>query len=325
MHQPQDARIHRLAGETMGTRWSLRLANADFLPLEDVRGLVQSVLDAVIAQMSNWDARSVISEFNRLPAGDWLELPPAFSRVLSAALEWARRSGGALDPTMGALVSLWGFGPRADPLAPHSGVAPSAEVIASTLAVVGFDRLERLDLSAESVRIRQSGGLQLDLCGIAKGFAVDEVVLRLQQAGWAGGLFEIGGELRSWGTRPDGSDWRVQLGGSSEPVDSPLVVAVQGGAFATSGDYWHHFAADGRRYSHTLDPRTGWPIEHALASVTVHHRECMHADALATVLTVLGPNEGMAFAQDNDIAAVMWEHGSAVPLVSAAWKARFAS
>ena len=194
MHQPQDARIHRLAGETMGTRWSLRLANADFLPLEDVRGLVQSVLDAVIAQMSNWDARSVISEFNRLPAGDWLELPPAFSRVLSAALEWARRSGGALDPTMGALVSLWGFGPRADPMAPHSGVAPSAEVIASTLAVAGFDRLERLDLSAESVRIRQSGGLELDLCGIAKGFAVDEVVRRLQQAGWLGGLKKKGGE-----------------------------------------------------------------------------------------------------------------------------------
>ena len=87
------------------------------------------------------------------------------------------------------------------------------------------------------------------------------------------------GELRSWGQRPDERPWQVQLGTGAAERES-LVVAIKDGAFATSGDYWHQFVVDGRRYSHTLDPRTGWPVQHDLASVTVFHAECMHADAL---------------------------------------------
>ncbi|MEG3003189.1 MAG: FAD:protein FMN transferase, partial [Comamonas sp.] len=130
---------------------------------------------------------------------------------------------------------------------------------------------------------------------------------------------------------PDGKPWQVQLGGQATDAYAPLVVGLpsdpeDGGSFATSGDFWHHFSVDGKRYSHTLDPRTGRPIEHGLSSVTVFHPECMHADALATVLTVLGPLQGLEFAEQHGIAAVLYEHGAAAsttaerhPAMSSAW------
>lgn len=307
LQHAQDGRIHRLSGKTMGTTWSLRVVNADFRPMEPVQALVQEVLDAVIAQMSNWEADSAITQFNQSKAGEVQELPAEFAHVLGAALHWARRSGSALEPSMGALVSLWGFGPRQRPLAPHRAQTPSPESIDALLQTSGW---RHLDWNAQTRQLRQPGGLELDLCGIAKGFAVDAVVQQLQAAGWAAGLFEIGGELRSWGQRPDARPWQVQLGTGAQSDGQGLVVAVKEGAFATSGDYWHQFVVEGRRYSHTLDPRTGWPVQHDLTSVTVFHAECMHADALATVLTVLGPEEGMAFAHQHDIAAVLSTHAA---------------
>lgn len=304
-HQ-QDGRIHRLSGQTMGTNWSLRLVNVDYQPMPPVQVLVQQVLDEVIAQMSNWEADSVITRFNQSNPGRVWTLPGEFAHVLEAALHWAKLSGAAMDPSMGALVSLWGFGPRQNPLQPHLAQTPPEAEIARLLETSGH---RHLSWNARTRQLVQPGGLELDLCGIAKGFAVDWVVQKLQAAGWAAGLFEIGGELRSWGQRPDGRPWQVQLGSGSEADDSALVVAVKDGAFATSGDYWHQFVVDGQRYSHTLDPRTGWPVQHDLASVTVFHEECMHADALATVLTVLGPQQGMDFARQHEIAAVLSSHG----------------
>ena len=304
-HQ-QDGRIHRLSGQTMGTNWSLRLVNADYQPMQPVQALVQQVLDEVIAQMSNWEADSAISRFNQSNPGQVQTLHAEFAHVLEAALHWAKLSGAAMDPSMGALVSLWGFGPRQNPLQPHLAQTPSEAEIVKLLQTSGY---RHLSWNAQTRELLQPGGLELDLCGIAKGFAVDWVVQQLQAAGWAAGLFEIGGELRSWGQRPDERPWQVQLGTGSQTDDSTLVVAIKDGAFATSGDYWHQFVVDGRRYSHTLDPRTGWPVQHDLASVTVFHEECMHADALATVLTVLGPQQGMDFAQQHEIAAVLSSHG----------------
>ncbi|WP_370682327.1 FAD:protein FMN transferase [Comamonas sp. GB3 AK4-5] len=323
LQHPQDARSQRLAGGTMGTTWSLRLSNPDFLPLEPVQAELQQVLDTVIAQMSNWEADSLISRYNAAPAGSVHALPAQFVQVLDAAMLWAQRSGGAMDPSMGGLVALWGFGPRAQPLQPHSGAVPSQAQIDALHAQSGH---QRLPWAAGGTQLLQPGGVELDFCGIAKGFAVDAVVELLQAHGWRGGLFEIGGELRCWGQRPDGSPWRVQLASGPEAVQSPSVVSVQEGAFATSGDCWHQFAHGGRQYSHTLDPRTGWPVAHGLASVTVYHAACMHADALATVLTVLGPDEGMAFARQHGIAAVFTRHGpQAQPCATPAWRSQFGS
>lgn len=312
MQRQQDRSLQTLGGATMGTTWSLRLVNPGFAPLAPVQALVQDTLDAVIGQMSNWEADSALSLFNCAPAGSWHTLPPELTQVLDAALHWARACDGAWDPTVGALVALWGFGPRPDPLAPHAGTPPSAAAIAQALAVCGHQRLQ-WDLAEHSAerRLWQPGGLQLDLSGIAKGFAVDWVAERLQQAGWSHALLEIGGELRAWGRRPDGSPWRVAVAGRATGqggAADPLVLSLKDGALATSGDHWHGFEHQGRRYSHTLDPRTGWPVPPTLTSVTVWHGQCLHADALATVLTVLGPETGWDFALQQQIAAVFTEH-----------------
>lgn len=328
MQRQQDSSLHRLTGQTMGTTWSLRLLNPDFLDLQAAQTCVQAVLDEVIALMSNWEPDSLISRFNAAPAGRRFDLPPPFVQVLQAALHWARLSGGAMDPTMGALVSLWGFGPAAHGDKSREAIKPIAEDMELLLSRSGHERLDWENGQA----LVQPGGLSLDFCGIAKGFAVDAVVQRLQSSGWNTGLFEIGGELRSWGAKPDGKLWQVQLGGQTTEDYAPLVVGFAGGSLATSGDFWHHFSVDGKRYSHTLDPRTGRPIEHGLSSVTVFHPECMHADALATVLTVLGPRQGLEFAEQHGIAAVLYEHVAAAsttaerhPAVSSAWNKRFKS
>lgn len=327
MHMQQDRSLQTLGGATMGTTWSLRLVNPDYAPLAPVQALVQSTLDAVIAQMSNWEADSRLSQFNAAPAGSWHALPAQLSTVVDAALHWARACHGAWDPTVGALVALWGFGPRADAQAPHSAQLPSPGEIAAALAHCGYQRLQQRDREW-----LQPGGVQLDLSGIAKGFAVDWVAERLQQAGWQHALLEIGGELRAWGQRPDGQPWRVGVAGLAPGVvaDAPWAVPLRDGALASSGDHWHVFTHGGQRYSHTLDPRTGRPVAHALTSLTVFHAQCMHADALATVLTVLGPEAGWDFALAHGVAAVFHTHPDAVHpqgqrRCTPAWELQFAA
>nr|WP_312989884.1 FAD:protein FMN transferase [Comamonas koreensis] len=324
MQHAQDGSLHSLQGATMGTTWSLRLANPDYAPLAPVQALVQQTLDAVIAQMSNWEADSCLSRFNGAAADTWHVLPPELAQVLDAALYWARACDGAYDPTVGALVSLWGFGPRADPQAPHSGQPPAQAAIDRALQVCGHQRLQ---WQPQLRRLLQPGGLQLDLSGIAKGYAVDWVAERLRAAGWQHALLEIGGEIRAWGHKPGGQPWRVAVAGVAG--DEPLAVPLGDGALASSGDHWHVFMHGGRRFSHSLDPRTGRPVAHALTSVTVYHRECMHADALATVLTVLGPEAGWQFALQQQLAAVFHSHPDAgqpqgLRRMTPAWQQRFA-
>ncbi|WP_255578119.1 MULTISPECIES: FAD:protein FMN transferase [Comamonas] len=330
MQLQQDRSLQTLGGATMGTTWSLRLVNPDYAPLAPVYALVQSTLDEVIAQMSNWEADSRLSRFNAAAPGSWHELPAELAQVIDAALHWAQVCDGAWDPTVGALVALWGYGPRAQPQQAHSGQLPSEAEVAQALRHCGYQRLQ---WEPAQRRLLQPGGLQLDLSGIAKGFAVDWVAQRLQAAGWQHGLLEIGGEILGWGQRPDGQPWRVAVAGlppEAQGSATPEAVPLQGGALATSGDHWHVFTQGGRRYSHTIDPRTGQPVAHALTSITVFHAACMHADALATVLTVLGPQAGWDFALAQHVAAVFHTHPDAAHpqgqrRSTPAWDARFAS
>lgn len=307
--------LQTLAGEAMGTTWSVRLCNPQFAPLAPVRAAIEEALALVVRQMSNWEPESEVSRFNRAPAGSWHTLSPEFFAVLQAARHWAQASGGAFDVGVGPLVSRWGFGPRADPLADPAAPAamPSAQELQALRPGAG------LVLHDDAMQALQPGGLQLDLSGIAKGYSVDLVVQALQAQGWTDFLAEVGGELRASGTRPGGQAWRVAVAGAEGAL--PLV----GMAIATSGDHWHAFEHGGRRYSHTIDPRTGEPVAHALASVTVLHAECMHADALATVLTVLGPVEGLAFATQQGVAALLCERSAegAVWTATPAWRERF--
>jgi len=290
------SRVHAFAGATMGTTWCVRLVAAPSLPHEPVRRAIQSALDAVVAQMSTWDAWSTLVAFNRAAPGSWHALPDALAEVLACAREVAGASDGAFDPTAGALVDAWGFGP-----ALRRGM-PDEASLTRARARAGW---RRLIVDPARRAWQQPGGLALDLSAIAKGFGVDLVARRLDALGFDSHLVEVGGELRGSGVKPDGQPWWVQLEHPADVAPETTLVALHGLAVATSGDYRRWFEHDGTRYSHTIDPRDGRPVRHGLASVTVLHAECMRADAWSTALTVLGPDDGLALADRLGLAACL--------------------
>lgn len=272
----------------MGTTWSVQAV----APPAELAAHVKQILDGIIAQMSHWEPSSAISRFNCAAPGAWRQLPPEFSAVLAATQAVSAASGGAFDPAMGALADLWGFGPLG------SRPVPDARAVAQA-------RDGSIEHDALLLRARRFGFASLDLSGIAKGYAVDAVVGRLRALGVADFLAEIGGEFAGAGIRPDGQPWWVDI----EPVPGAALegvrVALHGLAIATSGDYRRWFTAEGRHYAHTLDPRTGMPLDNGVASVTVLHAQCMLADAWATALTVLGPDAGMVTAERENLAMHM--------------------
>lgn len=285
-------------GETMGTTWSVAWAASPSAADQDTLDAgIRAVLAEVVAQMSNWDEASDVSRFNRAAPGSWQVLPADCFTVLKTALQVARDSGGAFDPSAGPLVDLWGFGS-----APRRAQAPALAALEQARAQCAW---QRIAIDEAGSRVQQPGGIRLDFCAIAKGFGVDAVSRYLSGQGIDSHLVEIGGELRGHGVKPDGMPWWVALetppGGGATGHET--LVALHGLSVATSGDYRRYFDSGGQRYAHTLDPRTGYPASHALASVTVLHPQCMMADALSTALTVLGPEAGMVFARRHALAA----------------------
>lgn len=275
------APVADLAGETMGTTWRVLFARPRGVDPAAVRRAIELRLAGLVGEMSHWEAASLLSRFNRLAAGSWMTLPPDFAHVVAAALQVAAESDGAFDPTLGRPVNLAGFGPAfADP-------AP-----ARAMAEAGW---RRLDYDRAARRLRQPGGLWLDLSGIAKGYAVDAVADLLGTHGIAHCLVEIGGELVGRGVRPDGDPWWVDLEDPPGATLAPLRIALHGIAVATTGNY--------RRGAHTLDPATGTSTDNAVIAVSVIHADAMHADAWATVLAVLGAEAGVALATRHGIAA----------------------
>jgi thiamine biosynthesis lipoprotein len=300
------SRLHTLSGISMGTDWSARmlLPPAMLPPAADaeLQGMLQHELDEIVAQMSHWDGSSQLSRYNRAPGGSWHALPPQFYEVMDFALTVREDTGGAYDPAAGSLVNLWGFGPtnRYDQAGFY---APAREVVAAVLAQRQGHR-PRLDRDSRS--LYQPGGAILDLSSVAKGYAVDCLALRLEALGIRHYLVEVGGELRGAGVKLDGQPWWVELEGVPDTAGSPIpqsVVALHGLAVATSGDYRRYFHHARRRASHTLDPRTGYPIANDVASVTVLAATCMAADALSTALTVMGVDAGLPFAEERGLAA----------------------
>ncbi len=289
--------VQQLDGRTMGTTWSVQVVAARGQDLRAAERVIASELERVDAQMSTWRADSDISRYNEAAAGSRQPLPTAFAQVLRAAIEVADASGGAFDPTIGPLVRLWGFG-----LDGRTSETPDAGAIATVRARVGW---QRLNLDAQQ-RLLQPGGVELDLSSIAKGHAVDRIAEGLEAAGYRAFLVEIGGELRGRGAKPDGSAWRIAIESPMQGGGEPLaVLELDDGAVATSGDYRNHYVLDGLRHSHLIDPRSGAPVAHAGLSVTVVHDSCMWADAWATALHVLGPEQGMALAEEHGLAVLM--------------------
>ncbi len=299
VHSGDTLTLATLGGQSMGTTWSVRLALRPGADLHAFHAGIQRQLDLVVAQMSTWEADSDISRFRDASAGSWQLLPGEFSRVLDAALEVAGASDGAFDPTVGPLVELWGFGAGG-----HPRQVPHDAALAAARARCGWQRIQR---RAGDGALYQPGDLQLDFSGIAKGFGVDLVTGYLQGIGIGAALVEIGGELRGYGRKPDGEPWRVLVEAAEDDAAGgslpPRVLPLDGCAVATSGDRWHRFEQEGERYSHSLDPRTGRPVRHAAASITVLADDAMHADAWATALTVMGQEAGIAHARAHGLAA----------------------
>ncbi|MES2172945.1 MAG: FAD:protein FMN transferase [Pseudomonadota bacterium] len=264
----------------MGTSWSAQIVD----PPARCESAIEAVLARIIDQMSNWEADSAISRFNRAAIGAWMPLPADMLTVLRAGLDMARLSGGAFDPAIGLLVDQWGFGPD------HGPAAASVNAPWTHIEVEGDSARRHADVA-------------LDFSGIAKGFAVDAAAAQLRAMGVANFLIEIGGELRGEGIKPDIQPWWVDVESPPDLAVPILRIALCGQCVATSGDYRRFRIEDGTRLSHSIDPATGAPIAAGVASVTVLHDSAMLADAWATAITVMGPDKGMALATRHDLAA----------------------
>lgn len=293
----------KLSGSTMGTTYHVTVVRQaeDKLDQQQLQQAIDQQLQQINQQMSTYIADSELVKLNNAPVGEWVVVSENLFNVLMMSLELGWLSNGAFDITMGPLVELWGFGAsvKAD-----RGAIPSANQIQSALKNVGYQHIE-FDITTNS--IRKQLPVRLDLSAIAKGFGVDKVAELLLYAGYKDFMVEIGGELRLQGSSPRGTPWRIGI----EQPDALSVgevyssVSVSGVAMATSGEYRNYFERDGRRYSHTLDPLTGYPIDHRLVSVTVIADSAAYADGLATVINVLGAEKGLELAAKQDLAVYM--------------------
>ena len=317
---PPGSVLRRAAGRSMGTDWSVRLMLPEGVDGAALAQALQRELDAIVAQMSHWEADSLLSRYNRAEAGSWHALPPQFFEVAEYALRVAGDSGWAYDPAAGALVNLWGFG-AAGRYDQAGFYAPAPEAIA---AVQSRRAASRPVLDREGRHLLQPGGAILDFSSVAKGYGVDRLGLCLERLGVCHYLVEVGGELRGAGVKPGGEPWWVEIEGVPDAGCNPTqaVIALHGLAVATSGDYRRWFHHGLTRASHTLDPRTGRPVANGLASVTVVAETCMAADALSTALTVMGPEEGRRFADARGIAARFLARGpgALTETTTAAWR-----
>jgi len=288
------APVVELGGETMGTTWHVKLAAPPGFDRTALMAAIEARLESILAQMSHWRTDSVLGRFNHAPGGSWHALSADFATVYEAALHVAERSRGAFDPAIGELVDLWGFGPN-----PASG-PPDEATLTAAQARAG---VARLAYDPGTRRLRQPGGVRLDFSGIAKGLAVDALGMVLRGHHCHHALVEIGGELLGLGLRPDGDPWWVDLETPSQGI-APVRVALHQLAVATSGDYV--------RGRHTIDPRSGRPVTHAVA-VSVLHSSAMFADAWATALSVEPPPEMQALAvRENLLVRAILRDGAAM-------------
>lgn len=284
------------SGATMGTSYQVLIETG--VQEEDsvaLGAVIARVLADVNRVMSTYDADSDVSRFSRYASSEPFEVDPMLLVVLEVGLEVCERSGRAFDPTVAPLVDAWGFGPE-DVLPPDSAR------VASLRALVGCDALS---VDAEGGTLAKSGReARIDLSGIAKGFAAERIGLALRELGYENALVDVGGEIRVVGPHRDGRPWRVALEGPGETEPGPIgTIDLVDEAVATSGDFRDYYEYLGELYAHIIDPRTGFPIRYRGFSVSVVHSDATFADAWATALTVLGPEEGFDLAEREGLAA----------------------
>lgn len=299
--EPQQAPIAAtITGETMGTTYTIHVADVpEGETPRTLKKAVDEALELVNAQMSTYRPDSELSRFNASDSTDWFPVSDATVMVVEESLRISRESGGAFDVTVMPLVNLWSFGPEARP-----DEVPSEEELAERRTHIGYEKLE---VRNDPPALRKSDPrLAVDLSAIAKGYGVDVVADLIEVRGVTDYMVEIGGEVRTKGTKTNGEPWRI---GIERPLSDrravEKVVALSGDSMATSGDYRNYFEQGGVRYSHTIDPRTGRPIKHTLVSASILTPSCMTADGYATTVMVLGPQEGYDWLVERGVAALL--------------------
>jgi len=287
-----------LAGTALGTTFKVAIVEPALdLDSAALEADILATLSRIDKLASTWRDDSELSVFNASRSTDWIDVTAEFCNALDETLAISRLTGGAFDVTVGPLVNLWGFGPDGATTEP-----PPDDAIAAAMAHVGFDKLHT-DCADQTVR-KDAAAVYIDLSGWAKGHAVDALAALLDATGSDNYLVEIGGEIRVSGHNSEQRKWAVAIEApSTSKRVQQAVIRVSDTSVATSGDYRNYFEHGGNSYSHTIDPRTGRPVTHELAAVTVVHPENAFADAMATALLVLGPEEGPVLAEDLGVAA----------------------
>ncbi len=295
--QPDRSAV-QFGGPTMGSTYTVKIAgpHLDAATATAARRAVEDALTGVVDRMSAYRDNSELSRFNRYRGPAPFALSGDTFAVFRLAQEVSAATGGAFDITVAPVVDAWGFGPGR-----VQRVVDDAEV-ATLESRVGWRMLALDERDATVAKARAD--VRADLSGIAKGCAVDRAALALDALGLGDYMVEAGGEIRTRGHNTHGRPWQIAIERpDAVPQQAHRIVPLSGLAMATSGDYRIYFERDGARYCHEIDPATGRPINHGLASVTVVAANCGYADAMATALIVLGPARGHALAVALHVAA----------------------
>jgi thiamine biosynthesis lipoprotein len=292
---PIEETLYSISGKTMGTTFSIKFTSQNILNSEEIEEEINEVLRTVNRQMSTYIPSSELSLFNQSKDTNWISVSSDLASVCDEALKISKISKGKFDITVGPLVNLWGFGPNNIPQK-----IPTIKEIAERREFIGYKNVH-VQLLPSAIKKSQPN-IYCDLSAIAKGFGVDKVSEYLLKKGITNHLVEIGGELRASGNK-FGNNWKVGISRPNQSRTIQEIIELNNLAMATSGDYWNYFEEDGVRYSHTIDPTTGRPISHKLASVTVIAESCMKADGLATAIDVMGPVLGLKFSNENELSA----------------------
>ncbi|MFT5112934.1 MAG: thiamine biosynthesis lipoprotein [Parasphingorhabdus sp.] len=283
-----------LTGSTMGTSYRIHIRNRpEALYLRKLKRQIENLFETTESLMSLYRRDSELSRINRSENTDWQPVSNHTRRVLKTALSVRIKSDGAYNPFTGLMVKHWGFG--------SGGLSDKGVNSPALKNLVKATNDAKLDLGIDALRKSQSG-TQLDLNGIAKGYTVDRITTLLESQGVDHFLIEIGGEIFVRGDGPDGDGWRIGIVGPNNNIVTVLQLSNQ--AVATSGDHIHYYMLNNRRYSHLIDPRTGTPIRHDLALVSVLASNVMQADAWSTALMIMGPEKGQQYAMENSMAAL---------------------
>jgi thiamine biosynthesis lipoprotein len=278
-----------IRGRTMGTTYMVKVVGDDVRELESVKEKIDSRLEEINQSMSTYRRDSEISRFNRFnKVGQKFKISNDFLQVMKAGQEIHRLSDGAWDGTVNPLVDLWGFGSSGT-----RGKIPPKGEIGALLPAIGFTNIDVLD---SGFLVKNQAAVTVDLSSIAKGYGVDQVAALLNNLGYRNYLVEIGGEIFAAGRTRETTPWRI---GINRPrADAAFdaiyaVVALSNQGFATSGDYRNFFEVNGIRYSHVIDPRTGFPVSNRVVSASIVCSTCTMADGIATAVMVMGVNKGL--------------------------------